>query len=195
MAKKHLKQLNNLLIKQYESVERIYTDFALETQDMIISDETLLPLQTLKNKMDNLLSTFSMGITAGMHNKALETLILNEHRASKAFNKPLLQLLDNLSTTPEDTATQRLISSYNSMIKATENKIQRLNKIRFYKDLPNRDRKAKKIILGLGYDSIETAMREQIIALLIKQREELQTSYSNFINTPIEQSTKGDLEE
>lgn len=193
MAKKHLKEALKKLKYYYAQAESLYIDFALKTEDRIIAEDSIEHLTNGKIALDNILTLYSTGIREAMYDR-LDTLISNEQRALSSFNQPLLQALDNLSEDPENEPTKRLIEHYNRAIQNIKERISTLENIKFFKDLPNRATKARKVLNKKGFtleELLDMFICKPIEALLEAQKQR----YKDFLETPIEPSDKGDLDE
>jgi hypothetical protein len=193
MAKKHLKIILGKLKRYYEEAETLYSNFALDTQDMIISDDTMEPLLAQKIILDNTLILYSTGIRAAMYNM-LSDVLGTERRSLSAFNEPLLLAVNNLSDDPQNDATKAIIQLYNKSIKALKTRISALEDIKFFKDLPNRKQKENKIF-STGKISFVEKVKNTVEEPIREQIEVMDKLYKEFLASPVEESGKGDLEE
>lgn len=193
MAKKHLKDILIQLKRYYDTAEELYTNFAEDTQDMIISDEDMQPMLDQKIRLDNTLTLYSTGIRFAMYNQ-LGMLIAKEQNNLNAFTEPLALAIDNLSDRPDDNATQGIIRRYNDAIKSITTRLEALNYIKFIKDLPNREFKTKKILSKKNI-SLEFLTGSRMGVPIEAELEEMKKLYDDYLNQPIEETTKGDMDE
>lgn len=193
MAKRHLKQILIHLKEQYDKSESIYRNFEESTKDIIISDEAMKPILDQKILLDNLLNLYSTAIRSAMYN-TLEVLIKDNTRALSAFNRPLLLAVDNLSKNQEDEATKSLIDLYNKSIRSLRINLKTIDRVKIFKDLPNRKKGERRELIKRGL-TMKKAINEYINYPIILQLNKLASMYNDFLGTPIQQSTKGDLDE
>jgi|BioPla2DNA2_1021312.scaffolds.fasta_scaffold44825_3 ribosome-associated translation inhibitor RaiA len=193
MAKRHLKDILTQLKRYYDTAEELYTNFAKETQDMIISDEDMQPMLDQKIRLDNTLTLYSTGIRFAMYNQ-LDLLIEKEQNNLNAFTEPLAIAIDNLSDRPDDNATQALIKSYNDAIKSITTRINTLNYIKFVKDLPNRETKTRKLLTKKDIN-LNLFTRSRMGIPIEAELELMKRLYDDYLDQPIEETTKGDMDE
>lgn len=193
MAKRHLKDILTQLKRYYDTAEELYTNFAEETQDMIISDEDMQPMLDQKIRLDNTLTLYSTGIRFAMYNQ-LNLLIEKEQNNLNAFTEPLAIAIDNLSDRPDDNATQALIRSYNDAIKSITTRINALNYIKFVKDLPNRETKTRKLLTKKDIN-LNLFTRSRMGIPIEAELELMKRLYDDYLDQPIEETTKGDMDE
>lgn len=193
MAKRHLKDILTQLKRYYDTAEELYTNFAEETQDMIISDEDMQPMLDQKIRLDNTLTLYSTGIRFAMYNQ-LNLLIEKEQNNLNAFTEPLAIAIDNLSDRPDDNATQALIRSYNDAIKSITTRINTLNYIKFVKDLPNRETKTRKLLTKKDIN-LNLFTRSRMGIPIEAELELMKRLYDDYLDQPIEETTKGDMDE
>jgi ribosome-associated translation inhibitor RaiA len=193
MAKRHLKDILTQLKRYYDTAEELYTNFAKETQDMIISDEDMQPMLDQKIRLDNTLTLYSTGIRFAMYNQ-LDLLIEKEQNSLNAFTEPLAIAIDNLSDRPDDNATQALIKSYNDAIKSITTRINTLNYIKFVKDLPNRETKTRKLLTKKDIN-LNLFTRSRMGIPIEAELELMKRLYDDYLDQPIEETTKGDMDE
>lgn len=193
MAKRHLKDILTQLKRYYDTAEELYTNFAKETQDMIISDEDMQPMLDQKIRLDNTLTLYSTGIRFAMYNQ-LDLLIEKEQNNLNAFTEPLAIAIDNLSDRPDDNATQALIKSYNDAIKSITTRLNTLNYIKFVKDLPNRETKTRKLLTKKDIN-LNLFTRSRMGIPIEAELELMKRLYDDYLDQPIEETTKGDMDE
>lgn len=191
MAKKHLLMVIRAIEEQYASAQDLYEQFAMDTKDLVIMDDTMQSLTDKKILLDNELILYSVSASAAVA-AVTQKYLDNEERIMSSFDAPLESLLSNLSDNPSDEQSANLLISFNDKIRKSRHRSEVLLMMKFYRNLPNRKKKARAFEREM---TIKERIEKEVSRPLREMIDQLSIAYKEFLSTPVIPTDKGDLDE
>ncbi len=212
MALNNIKFLAKKLAALYRAEESALLDFSKKMEDVCLSSDDSKELSILKSAVDAELTLVSVALSAAAQNK-LKDVKKEVEQPLQVFVQSLTRVLEEASKEGAPPETQQLVGLYSHKVHQLAPAKEVLATIEFYKDLPRKKSKQRKVIIDIiqkegakkECSKVEKAQVTfkllQEMLLLLKnpfvEIEKALCSLMSYVNQDhsIVKSTKGDLDE
>lgn len=144
MAIRHIRKLARELASKYEDVHNLCLGYMEGFADVCLSPEDTQAFAEAKAPVDAHLSLLSVAFSASVNSSNFAQLKRELESPVKSFADALSMVLDDASKPDAPEKTQELIALYSEKLRTARETYLILERVEFYKNLPNTKKRCKK---------------------------------------------------